>query len=274
MNFLIELFIRTFIETFYLAGAIILIGMILGILRNYSIKNFQRSFGSKSVMITGFIGVPVHELSHAIFAILFGHKVTDIKLLQKPDENGIMGYVNHSYNQRSIYQQIGNFFIGVAPIFGGVISIIALMRFIIPQAYNSLISILVKSLHITVLNRVTIEGIVNSYAELIKTIFSLKNFQNPYFFIFLFVAICISSHISLSSADIKGASRGLGILFLILLILNTFGLSKYILAFNIIKYNILITGFLIIAVILSVITFLLSLILLIIREKGMQSFKD
>lgn len=260
MQFIIELLIKTCIETLYLTGMIILIGMLLGILRTYSIKNFQRSFGSKIVMITGLIGVPIHELSHAIFALLFGHKVTEIKLFQKPDENGVMGYVQHSYNKGSIYQQIGNFFIGIAPIFGGIFSIIALMRFIIPQAYSRFINILVKSLHVTVLNKNTIEGIINSYAELIKVIFSLKNFENPYFYIFLFVAICISSHISLSSADIKGASRGLWVIFLILLILNALNLSKYMLSLDLVKYNILITGFLIISIILSIITFLISLV--------------
>lgn len=252
---------RTFVETFYLTGMIILIGLILGVLRNNSIKNFQRSFGSNAVMITGFIGVPIHELSHAIFAVLFGHKITKIKLLQKPDENGVMGYVQHGYNQNSIYQQIGNFFIGIAPIFGGVFSIIALMKFIIPRAYNSFINILFRSLHITVLNKSIIEGIINSYLGLIKVIFSLKNFENPYFYVFLFISICISSHISLSSADIKGASRGLGVIFIILLILNALNLTKYILAIDLIKYNILITGFLMISVILSTITFLVSLIL-------------
>lgn len=267
MKFLIELFIKTCIETVYLTGMIILAGLLLGILRTYSIKNFQRSFGIKAVMITGFIGVPIHELSHAIFSVLFAHKVIDVKLLQKPDEKGVMGYVTHTYNTRSIYQQIGNFFIGVAPIFGGVISIIILMRFIIPEAYNKFIHILIKNLHVTTLNKATIEIIMSSYGELIKNIFSLRNFQNPYFFIFLFVAICISSHISLSFADIKGASKGLGIIFMVILILNIFGLSKYILAINIIKYNILITGFFIVAIILSSITFLVSLLLVTIKFK-------
>ncbi len=267
MIFVIELLIRTCIETVYLTGMIILVGLFLGLLRNNSIRNFQRGFGSKALMVTGLIGVPIHELSHAIIALLFGHKITKIKLLQKPDENGVMGYVQHSYNKRSIYQQMGNFFIGIAPIFGGVFSVIALMRFIIPQAYDRFISILVRSLHVTVLNKSAIEGIMNSYVGLLKVIFSLKNFENPYFYIFLFVAICISSHISLSSADIKGASRGLWVIFIILFILNALNLSKYILSLDLIKYNILITGFLIISVILSVITFLISLIFINIRWK-------
>ena len=265
MTFVIELLIRTCIETAYLTGMIILVGLLLGILRNNSIRNFQRSFGIKAVMITGAIGVPIHELSHAFFALLFGHKITKMKLLQKPDENGVMGYVQHSYNPGSIYQQAGNFFIGIAPIFGGVFSIIALMRFVIPQAYGRFINTLVKSLHVVVLNKSTIEGIMNSYLEVIKVIFSLKNFENPYFYIFLIVAICISSHISLSSADIKGASKGLGIIFLILFMINALNLSKYLLAFDLIRYNILITGILMVAIILSAITFLISLIFISIR---------
>lgn len=269
MDFVIELFTRTFVEAFYLLGTIILIGMLLGILRTYSIRNFYRSFGSKAVMITGFIGVPIHEISHAIFAILFGHKVTQIKLLQKPDANGIMGYVNHSYNQNSIYQQIGNFFIGVAPMFGGAISIITLMRFIIPQAYSRFISILEGSLQVTTLSKAGIAGIVSSYEGLIKSIFSFNNFENPYFYIFLFTSICISSHISLSPADIKGAYRGVGVIFFIILLFNIFGLSKYILAISIIRYNILITAFLTIAVILSIITFGISLILLAIKKSSL-----
>lgn len=265
MTFVIELLIRTCIETVYLIGMIILVGLLLGVLRDNSIRNFQRSFGNKALMVTGFIGVPIHELSHAIFAVLFGHKIDDIRLLQKPDVNGVLGYVQHSYNQDSIYQQIGNFFIGIAPIFGGTFSIIALMKFMIPQAYNSFINILIKSLNVSVLNKNTIEGIINSYSGLIKVMFSLKNFENPYFYIFLFISICISSHISLSRADIKGASKGLWIIFLILFILNALNLSKYILAIDIIKYNIFITGILIIAMVLSTATFLISLISISVR---------
>ncbi|MDF2881419.1 MAG: rane protein [Clostridiaceae bacterium] len=265
MTFVIELLIRTCIETVYLIGMIILVGLLLGVLRNNSIRNFQRSFGTKALMVTGCIGVPIHELSHAVFALLFGHKIADIKLFQKPDVNGVMGYVQHSYNQDSIYQQIGNFFIGIAPIFGGTFSIIALMKGIIPQAYNRFINILVKGLNVTMLNVSTIEGIMNSYSGLIKVMFSLKNFENPYFYIFLFIAVCISSHISLSRADIKGASKGLWVIFLILFILNALNLSKYILFIDLIKYNILITGILIIALALSTATFLISLISISVR---------
>ncbi|MBL4930345.1 hypothetical protein [Clostridium paridis] len=259
MNIFVELIIKTILETFYLTGIVIVIGLLLGVLRNNTLKNFQRSFGSKALMITGFIGVPIHEISHAILAVLFRHRINSIKLLQKPDINGVMGYVNHSYSKNSVYQQVGNFFIGIAPIFGGIFSIIALMHFIIPKSYNKLIQILESGLKVTTLNTSMAQGTINSYIELFKSIFSLENFRNPYFYLFLFISICISSHISLSSADIKGASRGLGIIFVILLTLNIFGLSKYISEINVIRYNILLTGVLLVAVILSIITYIISL---------------
>ncbi|WP_333860552.1 hypothetical protein [Clostridium sp.] len=269
MMFVIQLLIKTSVETIYLIGMITLIGLLLGVLRNNSMRNFQRSFGSRALMVTGVIGVPIHELSHAVFALLFRHKISRIKLLQKPDSQGVMGYVQHSYNKGSIYQQIGNFFIGVAPIFGGIASIIVLMKIIIPDAYEKFTSILIKGLNITVINGSTMDIMVNSYGELIKIIFSAKNFQSIYFYIFLFVAVCISSHMSLSMADIKGASRGLIAIFIILLLLNFFNLSKYLASFNFIKYNIIVTGFLLIAVILSVITYLISLISIALKRTSL-----
>lgn len=267
MLFSVRLLIKTVIETFYITGMIILIGLFLGILRTNSIKNIQRSFGSNVVMITAVIGVPIHELSHAIFAILFGHKVNDIKLFQKPDENGVMGYVDHSYNKRNIYQQIGNFFIGIAPIFGGAISIITLMYFLVPKSYNQFIHILIKSINVTTLNEKNIVGILSTYGELIKNIFSPQNLNNPSFYIFLFVAIAISSHMSLSYADIKGASKGLIAIFLVLLLINVFNLSKYLVTIQILRYNILLTGIMIVAVFLSIIAFVVSLFLLLLRRK-------
>jgi hypothetical protein len=265
MNIFIELIIKTIVETFYLTGIVILIGFLLGVLRDNTLINFQRSFGSKALMITGIIGVPIHELSHAILAVLFRHRINSIKLLQKPDVNGVMGYVNHSYSKNSVYQQVGNFFIGIAPIFGGVFSIIALMHFIIPKSYNKLIEVLESGFKVTTLNKSIAEGIINSYTGLLKNIFSLENFRNPYFYIFLFISICISSHISLSSADIKGASKGLGIIFVILITLNIFGLTKYISEIDVIRYNILLTGVLLVAVILSIITYVISLLSRIIK---------
>lgn len=260
MNSLVNIFIQALIETVHLTGVIIVGGFILGFLRNNSILNFERSFGMKAVMITGFIGVPVHELSHALAAIIFGHKIVDMKLLQKPDQNGVLGYVTHTYNEANIYQQIGNFFIGVAPIFGGITVIIALMRVTMPAEFTNFMTIMNQNLGITVLNKGSIHEILAYNIAAVKTIFSAVNLKNPYFYLFLFIAICISSHISLSGADMKNAWSGLISIFMIILVINIFGLSRYISNINIVRYNVLMTCFIILAVTFSCITFIISLI--------------
>jgi len=262
----VNLFIKTSVDTLYLTGMLILVGFILGFLRDHSMGNFQRSFGWKAVAITAIIGVPIHEMSHAIFCFLFGHRIKKIVLLQKRDVNGVLGYVNHAYNPNSVYQQAGNFFIGIAPIFGGISSIIALMYIIIPKTYNEFITISLNNLSITKISNVALNGIVNSYIDLIKIIFSINNFTNPYFILFLFLAICISSHVSLSPADINGASKGLIIIFLLILVVNVFGFSRFVMAESILKYNIVLIGFLIVALIFSSITYLVSLILVTIKN--------
>ena len=266
MNDLINLIIKSALDTTYMTGMIILVGLILGFLRERAIGNFQKSFGWRAVAITAIIGVPIHEISHAILCILFRHKITKLVLLQKRDVNGVLGYVSHSYNPSSLYQQTGNFFIGIAPIFGGISAIIVLMFTIIPKTFNEFITINMNNLHITEINVASINGILTSYIDLIKIIFSIKNLANPYFILFLFLAICISSHISLSSADIKGASKGLLVIFVIILVVNIFGVSRFVMAQSILKYNIVLIGFLVVSLIFSSITYFVSLLLSVIKN--------
>ena len=64
-------------------------------------------------------GVIIHELSHAALCYVFKHKIEKISFLNTDYTSTTLGFVSHSYNPHSIYQQIGNFFIAIAPIFGG-----------------------------------------------------------------------------------------------------------------------------------------------------------
>ena len=84
---------------------------------------FVKLMGRKSMVFfntTAAIGTPVHELGHAIMCLIFGHKITDMKLWIPRPENGVYGYVAHSYNQKNLWQKLGNLFIGLGPIFSGL----------------------------------------------------------------------------------------------------------------------------------------------------------
>ncbi len=78
-----------------------------------------RLLGIRTVLATGFVGVPVHELAHLLMCIVFRHRVVDVQLYQSRSD--IRGYVRHTYNPSSLYQRIGLFFIGLAPFYVGFI---------------------------------------------------------------------------------------------------------------------------------------------------------
>ncbi|MCZ9311024.1 hypothetical protein PAF15_03420 [Weissella koreensis] len=79
------------------------------------------------------LGIIVHELSHAVVAIIFGHKIKSISFLQPADAQGTLGYVEHTYDPHNWYQTLGNFFIGIAPIFGISLSMYFVTRWLWPS---------------------------------------------------------------------------------------------------------------------------------------------
>lgn len=239
-----NILLRTLVDLCWFIGVIVIIGLVLGFLRNKSMNNYMKKFGRKAIYITGIIGVPIHELSHLIMAKIFGHKIIEVKFFQVNDSDGKLGYVNHSYNPKNIYHQIGNFFIGIAPIICGSALIILLLKIFVPASLEYTKDLLS----------------FNGLFIFLKNIFSLPNFKRPEFYLFLYLVFSICSHISLSKADIKGAFIGVIFIFLILLIFNmlNFNLLSY---FNMVKYNLILTNVLIISVIFSSINLLISFIL-------------
>lgn len=80
-------------------------------------------FGPKTIYLSAVIGTPCHELSHFLLCFPFFHKVEKLNLFS-PSTDGTLGYVSHSYTPRNPWAICGNFFIGIAPIFGGCVVIL------------------------------------------------------------------------------------------------------------------------------------------------------
>lgn len=185
-------------------------------------KTFYGQLGnSRTVCLaTGIIGTPIHELSHALLCIVFGHRITEMKLFQIDDASGTLGYVNHSYNPKNWYHKIGNYFIGVAPLFGGSIFLYLIMTYFAPDAYEFMNTVVseIMSIYNGKLGISLFPVIFKTVIATLGVIFTENFGINTV--IFIVIAFCVALHMNLSTADIKSSIAPLPLLAIVLFIVN------------------------------------------------------
>jgi hypothetical protein len=115
-----------------LAAVLLLPALALAWIEKTSQGLLSRTFGWRSVLWTGWLGVPVHEISHWIACKLFHHEVSSMSLFSPDPRTGTLGYVNHTWNTGSLYQRSGLLFIGIAPVAGGTLLMFAIASLILP----------------------------------------------------------------------------------------------------------------------------------------------
>ena len=184
------------IHALLFAGLILLVGVFPWALTAWGLNWISglvqrriRFLGERAFIYMTAPGVAVHELSHAAFCLIFRHKIIKMNLFS-PEEDGTLGYVEHQYNPKSLYQRAGNFFVGTGPIWGGVFLLYVLSMLLLPRDVFS-------------------SG--NSFREglsFLKFFFSLRPWTSFPFYIWLYAALTISAHITLSPPDVKGAKDG------------------------------------------------------------------
>lgn len=217
-NAFLTVFRVSLFETFYVTGSLILVGMILGLLENRANFYVHGAFGRKGILVTAWIGTPIHELGHLLMCYVFRHRISKFKLFDRKAEDGTLGYVNHGWNPKSLYQNMGNFFIGMGPIFSGTAALIFGMHLLLPDSFARVADYL--ALEPAQPDQYILTKIFTLTAGLFESIFSLENLLSLNFWIYFVLAIAISSHIALSKEDLKGAGRGLITIFTFILLVN------------------------------------------------------
>lgn len=255
-------------QLFFSVGVIWLFGFLISLCNKIFYQNFG-SWGKTACYITGAIGTPIHECSHALFCIIFGHRIEQIRLFQIDSNDGTLGYVWHSYNRKNVYHLIGNFFIGIAPI----IVITALLYLIalplVPDMLNSIFS------EVSTLDTsIGFQNIFPNLWEVIKIIFSqIGNFK---WWLFVIIGIFLCLHMTLSMEDIKSAFSGAFILTGLLLAVNLIlGTIDHLAAANSLSFftdKVLFLGtylasFLLLALVISLIAVAFSAIIKLIFRK-------
>jgi hypothetical protein len=243
-------------------GIFFVFGYILSKLQRWTSANYQRSIGWKGVLWTAWIGTPIHELAHVFFCWLFRHRVDEISLFSPDRESGKLGHVNHSYDKLSLYQRMGGFFVGAAPMIIGPIILTGLLYWLVPNAkviFNPLIDTFSS---------------VNAFKDSllgVSKLFIKENLQHWQFWVFLYVSLCIASHMAPSRADLRGMWKGL--LWIVLLVIGInilalvleFPLTEYVLRVS--QYFGIFTAIFVYATVLSIIHLIFSRIVFAIFSK-------
>ena len=197
-------------------GLVYLVGFIISLINRffYKVTNYSKF----SIYGTGFIGTPIHEASHLVMCLVFLHKVNEVKFFQINDADGVLGYVNHSWNPKNIYQQIGNYFIGVAPIVVGTLVIFLGMKYLLPNTFAQ-INAYFTEIRALGANVNILSCLPNMLAGMVSAMF-MEVYIGWQWWLFMVLSICIALHMSLSGADIKGSLVAIPILLILILAFN------------------------------------------------------
>ncbi|MGU8835685.1 metalloprotease family protein (plasmid) [Clostridium perfringens] len=259
--FIEPLFIFAYLSIFFILG-----GIVLDKIQMKSNQYLYNGLGYIGYILTG-LGTIVHELSHLLFVVLFGMKPTDVKLLRPiaAYRDGKLGYVKYSYNKNSLFHKVGLIFVGVAPIIGGTIAMIVLTKIFMPQLYSTLIGN-VNSLANTSgsFNISIFMDLLDFVISFIYSMFSDFNISSLKSWAYLFLIFSISSHMSLSMADIRGSLSGVPTVYLLFFLLNLLliatGESIIDYTYIVTKINVFVVTFMSISIIFSTVSLILSFI--------------
>ena len=172
------------------------------------------------VRITGYIGTPVHELSHALMCVLFGHTVKKISMFGDSRRSRTLGYVEHTYYRGNLYHQIGNFFIGISPVVAGGLVILLLVRVLTPDIYFGMCT---ETAHIGAAFAAGFDGgavlsLLGGVGSMMGALFSLDNFLSWRWWLCMLIVFSIAIHMEVSRSDILSGIRGLSVISAMLLV--------------------------------------------------------
>lgn len=266
-EFIKNVLLNTVSQLVSILGIFFFFGLILYFFARFTRTTFVKSIGEKfDIYVTGWIGTPIHELGHAIFCIPFGHRIVEMKLFSPNSANGSLGYVNHSYKPNNVWHKIGNFFIGFGPILFGSFVIFMLIKYLLP---NNEVILSIISNQKTDISSVSgfLQQFITIYSsgiQILSELFSMANLKTWQFWVFLYISLCISSHMELSPPDLKGVWSGLVAIIILLIVINSitvfFGVNISRFTNNLSAYTYMTSGIFTFATIISAMFFFLSYI--------------
>jgi hypothetical protein len=205
-----------------LVAPLLLFGWLIHAVSNLLERSTVRLIGLKAYMyLIGWIGTLVHELGHAMFCPLFGHKITGMRLFSFNASNRDAGYVSHTYTPGNLWHLAGNFFISVGPLVLGSAVMYVLLR---------LLAGLPLSLHSMMAGGMALDtgsGFIDWLSRFAALIWKLSvrmardiDWGGWRIYLAGWLVLGVGSGMTLSMPDLKAAAGGLGVILGVLLAVN------------------------------------------------------
>lgn len=220
--YVLDSLLATGYQLFILLGPLVLLAFLMNLVARYNEDHAINLFGLKGYLYGfGWLGTSIHELAHAFFALIFLHRIDDIKLFTPNMDNGYLGYVSHSYNPNNFYQTIGCFFFGIAPILLCPLLLI-LVTYVL---FNLNMANMGASFQFQFISQPPFlltdpETAWNDFLSFINIV--IFGYETSWWKLILFVYLffAIGSSIALSKPDIQNALNGFYSIVILLMLLN------------------------------------------------------
>lgn len=219
LSALLSAFVRQCVLGF---GLVAVLGVLLALSQRWIFIYLFRVIGLRGVVWwTGWLGTPIHELSHVVVALACGIKVTKVQLYDPDPTDGKLGFVRYikpELKPTQLHKVVGTFLLGIAPLFGGGLVLLAVLHLVCPGA--PLVFEGARKYAQQVVSAPP-DVVLAGFLQLAKTTYQaifLNGALSWRPWVFLYVAMCVGAHLAPSRADLEGGLVG----FLVVLGLGLF----------------------------------------------------
>ncbi len=212
-------------------GPVLVLGALLYAVQWATHRMLGRAIGFRGIVFwTGWLGTPVHELSHYVVGKACGLDITEVKPFAPDPDTGVLGYVKYRrppLRLTSLHKVIGTFAMGIAPLLGGSLALWGAWTLLVQPAAGDEYAHAVRAFAALVA-RGDVAGVPNGFARLSYSLHDAvfaagAAHWQPW--VFLYVALAVGAHLAPSTADLRGGALGAAALAVLAYVANVVALA-------------------------------------------------
>lgn len=212
-------------------GIVLALGALLYAVQWATHRLLGDAIGFRGIVVwTGWIGTPVHEVSHWVVGKVFGLDIVEVKPFAPDPDTGVLGYVSYRrppLRPSTLHKVVGTFAMGIAPLFGGSLVLWGAWMLLVHPAAGGAYAREVREFTALMASG-GIGEVLAGFVELTTSLYAAlfdggaARWQ-PW--VFLYVALAVGAHLAPSTADLRGGRVGCLVLLALGYVANVIALA-------------------------------------------------